>query len=184
MNTVKPMTCETAALVLIDVQGKLASLMFDRERLLANLRKLVQGARLLGVPLVWTEQNPTRMGGTVPSLLPLLEGLSPLPKMSFGCCGDPAVRRAIEGTGRHQFLLAGIETHVCVYQTAAQLRTLGHDVQVCADAVSSRKRTDLEIGLERIRECGAGITSVESALFEMAQTADHPAFRDLLKIVR
>jgi nicotinamidase-related amidase len=92
--------------------------------------------------------------------------------------------QALEGTARQQVLLAGIETHVCVYQTAAQLVQAGYAVEVAADAVSSRTALNREIGFEKIRAAGAALTCVETALFELLGTAEHPAFRDILKIVK
>jgi nicotinamidase-related amidase len=171
-------------LVLIDVQGKLAQVMHDQETLFANLQKLVRGAAVLRLPVLWLEQNPGRMGGTIPELRELLAAQAPIAKMSFSGGGEPRFMQALEALGRRQILLAGIETHVCVYQTAVDLLAQGFEVQVAADAVSSRRPTDRDIGLARTQAEGAAITCVEMALFELMRTADHPAFREILKIVR
>lgn len=171
-------------LVLIDVQGKLADLMHGKEALFANLVKMVQGAQALGMPVLWLEQNPQRMGGTIPELRERLAGQTPIPKMSFSACGEPAFVECLQSLGRRQVLIAGIETHVCVYQTARDLRQRGYEVEVVADAVSSRRESDRAIGLERCRETGARLTVVEMALFELMGTAEHQAFKDVLKIVR
>jgi nicotinamidase-related amidase len=104
--------------------------------------------------------------------------------MSFSCCGEPAFLARLEALGRGQALLAGIETHVCVYQTAADLVARGCAVEVVADGVSSRTLDNKLIGLERIRGCGARLTSVETCLFELLRTAEHAAFREILKIVK
>jgi nicotinamidase-related amidase len=173
-----------SVLVLIDVQGKLAQVMHDRETLLVNLQKAVRGTLALGLPVLWLEQNPERMGETVPELKALLAGQAPIPKMSFSCCGAPAFLRQLESLGRHQAILAGIETHVCVYQTATDLLARGFEVEVVADAVSSRRAADTETGLARLQAEGARVTNVEMMLFELMRTAQHPAFRDILKIVR
>ena len=171
-------------LMVIDVQGKLAQRMYDRAQLFAAQQRLIRGAQVLGVPILWVEQNPSRMGKTIPELAALLAGQAPISKLSFGCCGEPAFMRRLEALGRRQVLLAGIETHVCVYQTAAALAGLGYEVQAVADAVSSRTLANRQIGLTRMRAAGAGVTSVETALFELLGTAAHPAFKDLLKIVK
>ena len=171
-------------LVVIDVQGKLAQLMQDKESLLSNLQKLIKGAQTLGIPILCLEQNPSRMGETVPEVRDLLVGQKALEKMSFSCCGDARFMQSLKTLGRQQVLLDGIETHVCVYQTAANLLPLGFEVEVVADAVSSRRAFDKDIGLERIRSVGARITCVEMALFELMCTAEHPAFKEILKIVR
>jgi hypothetical protein len=173
-----------AVFVLVDVQGKLAELMFEKDLLYANLQKLVRGTQILRIPMLWLEQNPERMGPTVPEIQALLGGLTPISKLSFSCCGEPAFLARLEALARRQVVLAGIEAHVCVYQTAADLVGRGFEVEVVADAVSSRVASNKTIGLERIRACGARLTSVEMLFFEFLQTADHPAFREILKVVK
>ncbi len=173
-----------SVLALIDVQERLAQVMDHREELFLNLQKMVKGAKALEVPVLWLEQNPGRMGQTIPDLRELLAGQTPIPKMSFSCCGEPLFVENLETLARRQVLLAGIEAHVCVYQTAADLIHRGFEVQVVADAVSSRRPVDLSIGLERCRAAGATVTCVEMALFELMRTARHPAFKEVLKIVR
>jgi len=170
-------------LVVVDVQVKLARLMHESEALLDNLSRLVRGATVLGVPVVATEQNPAGLGPTVEEVAPLLPA-GPIPKMAFSCCGEPAFTEALEATGRRQALLAGIETHVCVYQTARDLLARGYGVHVVADAVSSRSARNREVGLEKMRAAGAEVTSVETALFEMLEVAEGPAFKQILEIVK
>jgi nicotinamidase-related amidase len=104
--------------------------------------------------------------------------------MSFSGYGDPVFIENMEALSRRQVLLAGIETHVCVYQTAVDLLARGYEVGVVADAVSSRKVADRDIALTRMRDEGVRLCSVEMALFELMRTAAHPAFRDVLKIIR
>jgi nicotinamidase-related amidase len=175
---------DDTAVILVDVQGKLAELMQDKALLFESLSKLLRGARTLSLPVIWTEQIPAKMGPTIDRLLPHLEGLSPIPKATFSCCGAPAFLQALEQTGRRQILLAGIETHVCIYQTAADLVADGYHVEVVADAVSSRTLRNRELGLRRSEAAGAGVTSVEIALLELLRTAEHPRFRDILRIVK
>jgi len=178
------LTLEDTVFVLVDVQGKLAQLMYEKDRLFENLQRIVKGVNVLGLPIVWMEQNPEKMGPTIPELCALLEGHEPIAKMSFGGCGDGTFLRQLESTGRKQVLIAGIETHVCVYQTSAALVSRGYAVDVVADAVSSRALSNKEIGLAKMQQCGVRLTSVEMALFELLGTAKHPAFRELLKIVK
>jgi nicotinamidase-related amidase len=175
---------DNIALVLVDVQGKLADLMFQREELFEALRKLVKGTRLLGLPILWNEQNPDKLGPTVPVISELLDGVEPLPKMSFSCCRNDEFIKKLQATGRGQVLLAGIETHVCIYQTALDLIELGYEVFVVADAVSSRTATNKEVGLQAIRDSGGRWTSVEMALFSLVRTAAAPEFRELSRIVK
>ena len=179
---------DRAVLVLIDVQVRLARAMSDEECLVADLRRMVRGAQVLGVPIVWVEQNPRGLGPTVPDLAELLEqdqpDAEPLVKMSFSCCGDEKFVAALAALERNQILLAGIETHVCVYQTAMSLLARGHEVQVVADAVSSRTADNREIGLGRMKDAGATLTSVETALFELLKVAEGDAFKQILQIVK
>jgi nicotinamidase-related amidase len=171
------------ALVLIDVQAKLLPAIHEREALLDNLSRLLRGAKALGVPVVATEQNPAGLGPTVPELAGLLEG-PPIAKMSFGCCGEPAFLEALSRLGRRSILAAGIEAHVCVYQTVAGLLEAGYEVQVVADGVSSRKAANRDLALARMAAAGAKITSVEMALFEMLGAAEGSAFKQILQIVK
>lgn len=173
-----------AVLMVIDVQERLVGAMHERQRLLAGLDRLIRGARVLGLPIVWTEQNPEGLGPTVPEVAGLLEGLEPIAKTTFSGCGAEGAMRALEQTPFLDVLLAGIEAHVCVYQTAADLLCCGYRPQVVADAVSSRTPADKAVGLEKAREAGAGITSVETALFEMLRDAADPAFKQILEIVK
>jgi len=175
---------EQTLFVLVDVQGKLAQIMYERDALFDNLLKLVKGIRVLNIPIVWMEQNPEKMGATIPELAELLQDLCPMPKMSFGACGDGTIMDVIESSGRKQILVAGIEAHVCVYQTARGLHDQGYDVEVVSDAVSSRTATNRDGALRRLQQCGVSLTTVEMALFELLGTAEHAAFRDFLKIVR
>jgi nicotinamidase-related amidase len=158
--------------------------MHEKDILFDNLRRLIAGTRALGIPILWMEQIPEKLGSTSAEFRELLAPEQPIRKSSFSCCGEPAFTERLEALGRRQVLLAGIETHVCVYQTAADLGNRGYEVEVVSDAVSSRTPANKLVGLERIRAAGARITSVEMALFELMRTADHAAFRDILRIVR
>lgn len=172
------------ALVLIDIQGKLATLMHDREQLYASLQILVQGARALELPIVWLEQYPKRLGPTIPEVADLLPDLEPLPKVCFSACGLEAFRSRLRDTGRRQLLLAGIETHICVYQTGRDLLAGGYYLEVVADAVSSRTADNRRLGLERLAAAGAQITSVEMCLFELLREASGPAFKEIARLVK
>jgi len=176
---------ETAntALVLVDVQVKLACAMHGRESLIENLGKLVKGLLVLEVPIVWCEQNPRGLGQTVPEIARLVPG-EPITKMSFNCMGEGAFREALERLGRGQILIAGIESHVCVYQTALDLLARGYEVQVVGDAVSSRRPENMRIALAKMRDAGASVTSVETSLFELLKTAEGERFKKILEIVK
>ncbi|MEN8234937.1 MAG: hydrolase [Actinomycetota bacterium] len=177
------LTSDDAVLVVVDVQGKLARLMHEAPALHDALSQLVRGARVLDIPVIATEQNPVGLGRTIDEIASLLPNPA-IPKMAFSCCGEPAFVETLTATGRAQVLLAGIETHVCVYQTARDLLAGGREVHVVADAVSSRTAANREIGLAKMRVAGAEMTSVETALFEMLTVAEGPQFKQILEIVK
>lgn len=175
---------QDSRLVVIDVQGKLAQLMVDRDSLFKNIRILVQTAKTLEIPILWCQQVPEALGPTVPEIAELLAGQKPIDKASFSCCGEERFMDAFNSDDRDQVLLCGIETHVCVYQTAMDLMEEGLDVAVIADAVSSRTQQNKQIALTRLSDEGAAISSTEMAVFELLKTARHPQFREVARLVR
>jgi nicotinamidase-related amidase len=174
----------SCALVVIDIQGKLAQLMYRKEALFENAQKLIKGAQILEVPIIVTEQYPKGLGPTIPEIAALFPNFKPLPKVAFSCCGDEGFRQELMVVNRRQILICGIETHVCVYQTTVDLLASGYEVEVVADVVSSRTAENREIALQRIRDEGAGTTSVEMALFELMKAAEGPKFKEVSKIVK
>ena len=177
------LTVDNTVFILVDLQVKLARVMQDRERLIENVCKLVRGMQVLGVPTLWAEQNPDGLGPTVPEVAEIMPG-EPVTKFSFSCGGEPRFIEALDKLDRRQALVAGIETHVCVYQTVRDLLAAGCEVEVVGDAVSARTLENKAIGLEKMRGAGAAVTTVETALFELLKSADGPAFKDILRIVK
>lgn len=175
---------DNTALVVIDVQGKLAEMMVQKETLYANLQRMIEGAKILELPIVVTEQVPDKLGPTRPEIKPLLEGIEPIAKNSFSCCGNDAFMSRLSSVNRQQILITGIETHICVYQTAVDLLEQDYEVQLVADAVSSRTQENRQIGLDRIKEAGASLTSTETALFELLRVAEGSKFREIAKLVK
>ena len=171
-------------LVIIDFQEKLAAHMHEKEGLTDSICKLIRGVRALDVPVLWAEQNPGGLGPTVAEAAQAMDGLEAITKMSFSCCGSGPFVQALHALGRDQVLAAGIEAHVCVYQTAVELLGMGYEVEVAADAVSSRTAGNRDIALEKMRCAGVGVTSVETALFELLKVAEGPEFKEILKIVK
>lgn len=174
----------STALVLVDVQEKLYPAMAEREALLDQVRRLLGGAQALSLPVVVSEQIPDKLGPTLAELQPLLTGAPVVAKATFAATGEAAFVRAVAATGRRQVLVAGIETQVCVYQTIIGLQALGYEVQVVADAVSSRTVRNRDLALARLAQEGIRWTTVEMALFELLQVAGTPAFRAMLKVVK
>ena len=171
-------------LMVLDIQGNLASLMHERERLFANAGILIRGAGVLDVPIIWTEQYPEGLGPTVPEIAGLLEDVEPLPKRCFSCCGDQGIMQRIEAMGRRQVLIAGIESHICVCQTTLDLLARGYEVHVVTDADSSRVPENVEIATGRMERAGAVLTSTEMALFELLGAGEGDRFKAILKLVR
>jgi nicotinamidase-related amidase len=177
-------TSADTALILVDVQAKLAPAMHAKDLLLENLKRLIQGARILEIPILWTEQNPTGLGPTLPEIADLLPNQKPVSKSSFSCCGNEQFRNELNALNRKNMLIAGIEAHVCVYQTAADLINLQCKVQVIADAVASRTPENKRIGLEKSKSVGACLTSTETVLFELLRDAKSEKFKEIIKLVK
>ena len=177
------LSAKNTVLVVVDVQGKLAQLMHEKDRLFDNLSRLIRGAGVLNLPVICTEQNPDGLGATVDEILPLIT-TDRIAKLSFSCCREPRFMERLENIGCNQVLLSGIEAHVCIYQTSLDLLESGYNVYVVADAVSSRTAANREIALEQMRSMGARITSTETVLFELLGTAEGDTFRQILQIVK
>ncbi len=175
---------EDTVLIVVDIQGKLAQLMYQREKLIENLQKIIQGAKILNLPIIWMEQYPKGLGPTTPEIADLLPELRPIPKISFSCCGESHFMTKLNAINRNQILICGIETHVCIHQTALDLIKLGYEVQIVSDAVSSRTIENREIGLQKMAAAGAIRTSVEMALFELLRVAGSKEFKAISKILK
>jgi nicotinamidase-related amidase len=175
---------QDCCLVVVDIQGKLAQLMVGKEALFQNIQILIQAARILEIPILWCQQVPEALGPTVPEIAELLAGGEPIDKASFSCCGQEQFNAQLNTLGKEQVLLCGIETHVCIYQTAMDLMEGGLDVTVIADAVSSRTERNRHIALTRLAAEGAHVSSTEMVLFELLKTAKHPHFKEIAKLVK
>lgn len=178
------MDARCCSLVVVDVQEKLAAVMSGREELVRNCSILVQAAKALGMPILWCQQAPQSLGETVEGLREHLEGIEPINKTSFSCAGELAFMEALAKAGTQTVILCGIETHVCVWQTAADLMKRDHKVQVVADAVTSRTEANKQIALARMAREGITVTSTEMLLFELLRDAKHPQFRTLAKLIK
>jgi nicotinamidase-related amidase len=175
---------QTTVLAVIDLQERLVPSIAGNEAILAQTAKLIAAAGILKIPILVTEQYPEGIGPTVPALKTMLGGVPTVSKRTFSCCREPGFMAALEKLPRCQILICGIETHVCIYQTVADLVAHGYQVQVAADAVSSRTEANKAIGLTRIQQAGGGITSVESALFELLETSACPEFKPVVKLIK
>ncbi len=173
-----------AVLVFIDVQGRLAAIMHDKETLDANLARMIECAKLLELPILGTEQIPEKMGDTNEPFKSLLAGVPMIGKSTFSCCGEPEFLEALQALGKRQVILVGIEAHICVYQTAIDLLEDGIEVFVIADAVSSRTPANKSLALQAMRAAGAQAIPTETALFALLRDAADPRFKALLKLIK
>jgi nicotinamidase-related amidase len=172
-----------AALTVIDVQEAFRPAVLDFDRVAANVAVLVQGARVLGLPVVVTEQYPKGLGQTVPEVACYLEDVQRLEKTSFSAVAADGFPEALEDV-RDQVLLCGIEAHVCVNQTAEDLLAAGREVHVAGDAVTSRTGENRALGLHKMEHSGAVLTSVETALFELLREAGTPEFKEIQRLIK
>ncbi len=174
-----------SVLVVIDVQEAYRSVLFEYERVATAVSRLVQGAVLLGVPVLATEQYPKGVGPTVSEVAAHFPpDTHPIQKMSMSCCGAEAFMAALRKLGRRQVLIAGIEAHACVNQTAHDLLAAGFQVHVAHDATSSRRREDYVVGWEKMVTAGIVPASAESALLELLRTAEAPEFKAVQRLIK
>ena len=173
---------EKAALVVVDIQEKLLPAIFEKERLVENGVRLIKGAVILGVPVFATEQYPKGLGSTVPEIVSACKDFVALDKVSFSACGAAGFSEALRNLT--DVILCGMETHVCVLQTALDLVEAGCAVFVVADAISSRTVVNHQIGLARMREAGAVIVTTEMVLFELLGKAGTAEFKQILELVK
>ena len=153
-----------SVLVVVDVQEAFRPAVIDFSRVVQNVAVLVQGARVLDIPVLVTEQYPKGLGRTVPEISRHLDGIEPIEKVCFSAADAGEFAERLKKSGREQVLLSGIESHVCVNQTACDLLRAGSEVHVAQDAVSSRGAENRDLGLHKMERAGAVITSVETAL--------------------
>jgi len=173
-----------AGLVVVDVQERLLPAIFEKDRVLQNTVRLVQGAGVLRVPVFATEQYRKGLGPTVPEVAAAVPGFGPMEKLAFSACGATAFVPALKAKQVSQAILCGIEAHVCVSQTCLDLLDQGFQVFVVADAVSSRTPENHRCGVERMRAAGAIIVSTEMVLFELLEQAGTPEFKQILALVK
>ena len=176
---------EYCMLVLVDAQDRLCGVMSDLDERLPAMRRALELAALLEVDLVVTEQYPEGLGPTHAQLREVLpESVVPITKKVFSCWGAAEFRRTVEATRPQALVLIGMETHVCVQQTAVAALVRGCGVIVAADAVCSRHALDRDTALAHMRARGAMITTVESLGFDWLETASHAAFKAAVRIVK
>jgi len=177
---------DRSCILVVDVQVKLLPAIRHQRRVVDSCRRLLEGAKIFSIPVLATEQYPKGIGPTEPALAECLTrcGARVLEKPTFSAWEHPPVREAMLAIDRPQVVLVGVEAHVCVQQTALDLRSRDYDVFVCADAVGSRSPIDYVVALDRMRHAGVFVTGVESVLFEWCHQCDTPEFKQMIEIIK
>jgi hypothetical protein len=169
--------------MVVDIQDRLLPAIEGAEACVAAARKIIEAGRLLETPIMVTEQYPAGLGRTCATLRVALGETPVFEKTRFSACVEPVVQR-LAGLKRPHVIITGIEAHVCVQQTVLDLLELGYKPFLCADAVGSRRTFDRDIAIQRMRQAGAIITTVESAIFELTGEAGTERFKQILRIVK
>ncbi|EGQ9805318.1 TPA: isochorismatase family protein [Vibrio parahaemolyticus] len=172
-------------LIVVDVQGKLATLMHESDALIENITKLVKGAKALDLPILWLEQNPERLGPTAEPIREVLESTHlPITKYTFDGCKEATFNVAVENAKVDTWLVCGIESHICVYQTAVSLRQSGYRVELVTDCVSSRAAANKALALAKLTANGVVLTGLEMCLYEMVEDCRAPEFKEILALIK
>ncbi len=182
----RPLEAEQCALIVVDMQEKLLPPIWEKERLVRNARLLIRLAGILKIPALVTTQYAKGLGNTVPDIASLLPDTQPIDKLMFSCFGSDvfcSLLKRLPGQ-RTTILLSGMETHICVMQTALGALREGYLVHVASDAVSSRTELNWRIGLDRMRAAGAILSSTEMMIYELLRSSGAPAFRELLPYLK
>lgn len=182
----RPLEAEQCALIVIDIQEKLLAPIFEKERLVKNSKLLIRLAGILKIPVLMTTQYAKGLGQTVPEIASLLPQTEPVDKVMFSCFGSDVFCSLIKRLpgNRTTVLLCGMESHICVTQTALSALREGYLVHVASDAVSSRTEWNWKIGLERMRDAGAVLSSTEMMMYELLRASNAAGFKELLPYLK
>jgi hypothetical protein len=170
--------------IVVDAQEKLFPHIHEHDRFLAATSRLVRGLKILEVPILKVQIYTKGLGETVAPLQELLRGFPLFEKISFSCCGEPSILRALKLSGRRCVIVAGFESHACVLQTTLDLLVEGFIPAVVEDCVSSQREADKRVAIERMRQEGARITTSESILFELLERGGTESFRQISRIAK
>jgi nicotinamidase-related amidase len=181
-----PLEARHCALAVVDIQEKLLPPIFEKERMVRNSQLLIRLAKILGLPVLLSTQYSKGLGPTVPEIASLLPEVASLEKNEFGCFNNDAYCARVKSLpgDRNTLLVCGMESHICVTQTALGALNSGYIVHVASDAVSSRTEWNWKIGLDRMRAAGAVISSTEMMIYELLRTSSGPAFKEMLQYLK
>ena len=176
---------EGSVLIIFEMQERLLPAVHEHKEVLKNVRNMVRSARILGIPIILTEQYPKGLGPTVPELMEVLgEDVEPVEKLSFSAFGSDEFRSRLKDLDAKTLMLCGLETHICINQTAHDALQEGYRVHVLKDATSSRTKKNKKAGLKKMQHSGVVITTTEMALYELMEVAKTDEFNDILKVLK
>lgn len=170
--------------LVVDIQERLVPVMEENEQLVENCSKLIQGLQILGLPVLVTQQYTKGLGETIPEIKSVINEFKYIEKKDFSCFDEPAVAEKLASSGVTNVIICGIESHVCVLQTAIDLKEAGYVPVVVMDCVSSRSFDNMDLASERFRHEGIMMTSMESILFELTRSASAAEFKEISKLVK
>ncbi len=173
-----------SALLIVDVQERFAPVINDMDAIVENIVKLIRGCKILDIPVFYTEQYPKGLGRTVKEVLQYLSDVEPVEKLRFSTCCENAIMKPLKTKAVQQIILVGIETHVCMLQSALDFTEAGFQVHVVKDATGSRKNADRDTALQRLIQQGITVTTTESALFELTEFAGTDEFKQISGLVK
>lgn len=175
---------EDCILLLVDIQKTLFDLCVDKDLVEKHVAALIDICRMLDIPIVFTQQNPEKIGPFLPELIALAKDSPVFDKMEFSCLQNGAITQAIASLKRRTILLAGIESHVCIFHTGVDAIRGGYCVHAASDAITCRSQSNHRIGLNRLAGAGAVISSTEMIIFELLNRAGTPEFREALPVLK
>ena len=181
-NSSDKLSSKVNALLIIDIQEKIIRPIFNKDSIIKNIKKLVNAYQILEENIFISEQNPLKLGRTIPELLPKA-GFKKIEKMSFSLANTEDFLKELKNKKITNLIVCGIETHICIQQTVLDCLEKGFEVILISDAMGSRNRADHEIALQRMTQSGAFITTTESIIFELCKTADRKEFKEIRNII-
>ena len=171
------------ALILIDIQEKIINPIYNKDSITKNIHKLLNSYQILDENILISEQNPEKLGGTLPKLLPRV-GFTKIQKMDFSLANSQNLFEKLDNNKITNLIICGFETHICIQQSVLEFLKRGYEVLLIADAMGSRNKFDHEIALQRMFQKGAIITTTESIIFEICKTSDRKEFKEIRNIIK
>ena len=177
------MKVDNTVLLIIDVQDKLLKNVFNKDIIIRNIKKLIEASNILGIKVLSTEQNPLKLGNTTQDIRISLQ-TKPSEKFSFSCSECKSIKEIIRSESIKNVMLCGVESHICIQQSALELTRYDLNVFVSIDAIGSRKSLDHDIAIKRLISNGINVTSTESAIFEWCNTSDRREFKEISNLIK